>query len=311
VYPKAIKESQLKQSKGIRPRVYQKMLGIGIDVDWLKTKKGMKHYNEQVVKDFKEREFSHVRLRVKEYETEKILPQIKTVVNNCLRNKLIPILSFQADDFKNNPNPKELARFVSWWKKTAQALQNYSQELSFDLIIEVTDTLNKNPEILNVAYEKVVSEIRKTNPDRNIFISPIVRSAPENLHLLKIPTQANDHILAEFHFYASGPSKTNTKKLWTIGTAQEKQIIKDKIKTALDWQYKTGIPVWVGAWMPGNYNKGNDYTIKEQIVFAQFVVGELRKADTPFAINSGKFFYDYETGTWDTVYKPILDIILR
>jgi len=259
------------------------MLGVGIDVDWLKTKKGMEGYSEQVVKDFKARGFSHVRLRVKEYDTEKILPQIKMVVGDCLRNGLIPVLAFQADDFKNNPNEKELKRFVLWWGEISQALQNYSQELSFDLIIEVTDALNKKPDILNTAFQKAVAEIRKTNPNRNIFISPVVRSAPENLHLLKIPTLANKHLLAEFHFYASGPSKTNPKKLWTLGTEKEKQIIKDKIQTALAWQNNTGIPVWVGAWMPGNYNKGDDYSVEEQAEFARFVASELKKAHIPFA----------------------------
>jgi hypothetical protein len=40
--------------------------------------------------------------------------------------------------------------------------------------------------------------------------------------------------------------------------------------------------------MPGNYDHGNDVSIKEQEKFATFVAGELRKNNFPFAINAGK-----------------------
>ena len=67
---------------------------------------------------------------------------------------------------------------------------------------------------------------------------------------LKIPSAHNGYLMAEWHFYASGPDKINEKKLWTTGTDAEKKLITDKIQTALAWQQQTGIPTWVGAWMP-------------------------------------------------------------
>ena len=302
---------QYYQTKPIKPFEYQKKLKIGVDVDWAKTPKSIKKYSEKAVKEFKKKGFSHVRIRVKEYDIDKILPQIKKVVSDCLRNDLIPILAFGADDFKKNPDEKEKTKFVEWWKKIAFEMKNYSQDLSFDLIIEVTDSLNKKPEILNSTYEEAIKEIRKTNPERNIFISPVLRSAPENLKLLKIPTKANNHLLAEFHFYASGPSKENPKKKWTVGSENEKKIIKNKIKDALKWQKENNISVWVGAWMPGNYNKGNDYTVEEQVKFAKFVSEELKKAKIPFAINSDHFFYNYEENTWNKKMEKVLNVILE
>ena len=92
---------------------------------------------------------------------------------------------------------------------------------------------------------------------------------------LKIPSAHNGYLMAEWHFYASGPDKTNEKKLWTTGTDAEKKLITDKIQTALAWQQQTGIPTWVGAWMPGNYNKGNTYSVEEQTVFAGFMTKAL------------------------------------
>ena len=63
--------------------------------------------------------------------------------------------------------------------------------------------------------------------------------------------------------------------------------------------------------MAGNYNKGNDYSVQEQVLFAKFVTSELKKAHIPFAINSGHFFYNYENNNWNEVYKLVLNIILE
>lgn len=104
--------------------------------------------------------------------------------------------------------------------------------------------------------------------------------------------------MAEWHFYAAGPSRSNPKKQWTTGTEQEKQLVLEKIQIASDWQKSTGIPTWAGAWMPGNYNDGDEYTIGEQCEFAAFVSSSLRDAGIPFAVNSDTKFYDREKNTW-------------
>lgn len=51
----------------------------------------------------------------------------------------------------------------------------------------------------------------------------IVRSDPDNLKLLKIPSESNKYLIAKWHFYAAGPSKTNDKKQWTTGTEKEQK----------------------------------------------------------------------------------------
>ena len=104
--------------------------------------------------------------------------------------------------------------------------------------------------------------------------------------------------MCEWHFYASGPDKTNEKKKWTTGTEAEKELIREKIRLALAWEKKTGIETWVGAWMAGNYNKGDDYSIDEQVNFANFVTCELTKNNIPFAFNSDVKFYDRLTNNW-------------
>lgn len=136
-------------------------------------------------------------------------------------------------------------------------------------------------------------------------MSPRVRSDAAYLKELEIPTQANGYMMAEWHFYASGPSKENARKLWTTGTDGEKKLIKDKINLAKTWQKDTGIPTWVGAWMAGNYNDGDDYTIEEQVKFAHYMVAQLQKANIPFAVNSDTKFYNRESNKWITHMLPL------
>ena len=117
--------------------------------------------------------------------------------------------------------------------------------------------------------------------------------------------------MAEWHFYASGPDKSNEKKKWTTGTAEEKKLIQDKIQTAVEWQKQTGIPTWVGAWMPGNYNKGNEYSVNEQVVFASYMRQALTEAGIPFAVNADTKYYQADTNTWISVMQPVVKAIFQ
>lgn len=293
----------------IAPWEYQKLLGRGMDVDWSKTKSGREAYSTQAVKAFRDAGVSHVRIRISEDATESLLKGLDQQVKDCLENGIIPVIAYQADAFKNKPTEENIRKVVAWWGKVAARYQKQSHRLSFDLLIEATDALNKAPEKLNEIYERIVTEIRKTNPTRIIMISPRLRSDAAYLSELKIPSKHNGYLMAEWHFYASGPSKENKRKLWTTGTPAEKKLITDKIALALAWQKKTGIPTWVGAWMPGNYNDGNDYSIKEQCIFADFMVSELTKANIPFAVNSDTKYYDRTTNKWILKMQPVFNTI--
>ena len=78
---------------------------------------------------------------------------------------------------------------------------------------------------------------------------------------------------------------------------------------AVDWQKETGIYTWVGAWMPGDYNKDDNYSVKEQAEFASFMTQQLNKYGVPFAINADHHFYDYKAEQWIPQYKDLLNAI--
>ena len=91
----------------------------------------------------------------------------------------------------------------------------------------------------------------------------------------------------------------------------KKKLITDKINYALEWQKKTDIPTWVGVWMPGNYNDGDDYSIDEQVVFAEFMTASLVNAQIPFAVNSDTKFYDRKTNNWIDNMLPVFNAIFK
>lgn len=295
----------------VTPWNYQRMLGHGMDVDWSKVKAGRDSYQAKVVEDFRQAGVDHVRIRVKDDWSQELLSSVEQQIDDCLGAGLIPVLAYQADTFKNDPSQANINQVADWWRFAAEQFQEKSHLLSFDLMIESSDVLNKQPERLNQMIEQTVSAIRQTNPDRIIMMSPRLRSDPTYLSELKIPTAANGYMMAEWHFYAAGPSKTNDKKLWTTGTDSEKQMILNKIQYALNWQQQTGIPTWVGAWMPGDYNDGNSYSISEQMVFAAFMCDSLDAVGIPFAVNSDTKFYDRESGQWIENMKPLRELIYR
>ncbi|MGN0339277.1 MAG: glycoside hydrolase family 5 protein [Lachnospira sp.] len=295
----------------ISPTDYQKMLGKGVDVDWCKTDQGMVYYNRKAAQDFKDAGVNHVRIRIKDEAEDKLLSHLDRIIDDCLDVGLIPVVAYQADEFKNDPSQSNIDKVVKWWGTVASRYKDKPYTVSFDIMIESSDAVNKQQEQLNSMYDQVVTEIRKTNPSRIIFISPRLRSDPAYLGELVIPQQHNGYLMAEWHFYAAGPDKKNEKKKWTTGTDAEKQLILDKINIALKWQEDTGIPTWVGAWMPGNYNDGDDYSVDEQVVFAGFMRKALESSGIPFAVNSDTKFYDRESNTWIESMQPVFNSIFR
>ena len=296
----------------LSPLEYSNLIKKGFDVGWSEFNNRNEAYSEALVKLMANSGFDHVRIRTGWDADSVLFKSLDRQIADCMKNGIVPIIAYQAHDLEQTPDSINQAAFVKWWSTIADHFKNYSHKLAFNLIIEISDELSNQPETLNTIYEKTVAAIRETNPTRIILISPVGTSDPNNLKLLKIPSKGNGYLMGEWHFYASGPSKTSASKLWTTGTAAEKKLVTDKINAALDWEIKTGVPTWVGAWMPGNYNKGDDYTVAEQVIFASFMVREFDKAKVPWSVNADNQFTDFLSGsnTWTQQRVPVKDVIV-
>ncbi len=315
----------------ITPASYQQMLGVGMDVDWAKTDAGREAAKSardkgvNVPKLFKERGLNHVRIRVKDdvLSDASLLDEIESLVDESLVSGLIPIVAYQAREFKDNPLSDETLNHVkAWWEKVAQRFKNKSYKLSYDLVIENTGAVKKANDRLNLLYKKVTEAIRKIDKKRILIIAPNKISNPYELANLVVPTP-DDFIMIEWHFYAAGPKKDNPKKQWTTGTQEEKKLITDKIDYARAWSKEHQIPTWVGAWMANNYNDinadatypdgapaGGEYNITEQKAFASFMVQKLHDAQIPYAVNSDTKYFDRQNNGWYDSVGEVLDVIL-
>jgi len=318
-------------TEAIAPYTYQKMLKVGMDVDWCKTKEGRfyahKSHQEGVNVPllFKQRGLSHVRIRIKDsiFSDPTLLQEIKDMVDDSVKAGITPIIAYQAHEFKDDPTSDEVLNgVVEWWKKVATTFKDYPYTIGYDLIIETTKEVKKHNDRLNLLYDRVTKAIRKIDPKRIVIVAPNKISNPYELPKLTVPIPT-DYMMVEWHFYAAGPKKHNPKKQWTTGTQREKKLITDKVDFAYNWSKEQSIPTWVGAWMANNYNEvnqnnklpdgapaGGEYSIEEQKVFARFMRESLVSRGIPYAVNSDTKFFNRKTNQWYGSMSGVLDVIL-
>ncbi len=307
----------LNSTTPISPQDMVAQMGTGVDATWSEVPNKIADYTPQATVEFANKGFKHVRLRLAQDPAADTWAYLDGQIQDALDNGMIPIIANQSHTFEDNPNATTQAAWVKWWEDMAVHYQDYPYELMFDLIVEIaaSSPLSNEPiDQLNTAYEEAVTAIRNAggnNDKRIIIFSAHKRSDPTKMHLLDIPTQGNGYLIGEFHEgYASGPSTdpTNPHYYWD-GTEAEITLMTDRRDAALAWSASTGIPIWEGAWMPGNYNKGNDYDNARQIAFSTDFIGVLNEHNIPHAVNATKKFYDVSTNTW-TSLEPVVDAII-
>jgi hypothetical protein len=223
---------------------------------------------------------------------------LKNTVDASLKAGLIPIITYIDSDLAQHPNSKNINYSVEVWSEIAKMFKEYPQTLSYDLYIEPNKKLGKRVKKLLRFYRESILAIRLLDKDKILFIAPSHIANPYYLdELLPIvqDSRLNHKLMIEWHFYASGPSKTNKKKLWSSGTAYEKELIDKKIVYAHAWCKKHSLYSWMGALMPGDYNHGDNFTQAQQIAFIGYTLKRLKDYSIPAAINAGQQFYDYKT----------------
>ena len=299
----------------IKPADYQKIMGNGFDVSWVTFPKRLANYNEQMVIDIANKGFSNIRFRTEwEANDASLFNYLDTMVVHCLKHNLIPIIAYTADSVEDEATEEDKQTMINWWRVVTQHYKNYSHKISFDLFLEIDakSPLCKNDGILlNEWYNELIPAIRKIDSTRILFLSPIKRADPRYLNTLVIPDTTDKYIMIQWHFYASGPSKTVERKLWTTGTPEEKEILRGYINTALAWTNAHGLYSWVGAWMPGNYNYENYYSVVEQVNFTNFMVSELKKNGIPWSVNAIHKYYNAEQNMWIGEMQQIIEAMLN
>lgn len=290
------------------------MLGKGFDVAWSEFSKYISQHDEQKVIDIAEAGFTSVRIRVNKPAGEDLFSHLDEHINQCLQHGLIPILAFHGHDAEEGTD-MELAKAetANWWRTVAERYKDYSDRLVFNLFVELNGNLKKDHQLLNEFYAEIIPAIRESNPYRILIVPPVGLSKPGNLHFIQLPDDSDSFIMMEWHCYAAGPALSGNKQ-WTTGTPEERQLVLNHFEAAADFMQETGRSTWLGAWMSGNYNKGNEYDMSAQVQFATFFVREMAKIAVPWCINTDDKFYDYVNLKWYSEGEyggiPVRDVLL-
>ncbi|MGN0036356.1 MAG: glycoside hydrolase family 5 protein [Bacteroidaceae bacterium] len=299
-----------KPDSPIQPWDMQALLGHGFDVQWAEFPQKIAAYGEDEVQAMAEMGFRTARIRTGLPADEYLFEALDRCIDHCLKHGLIPVLAYNALAYEDEASEENLQASVDWWTTVADRYRDYPHRLLFNLNIEWSGDTGRDQACIDRFYEAVTPAIRSTNPTRILIYSPARLSSPEYFDDMRIPDSAGPYVMAEWHLYAAGPSKNpNSRKYWSVGTEEEKQSIRDIVAQGVAWQEKHRIPTWVGAWMPGNYNKGNDFTVEEQVVFARFMIETLDAHRIPWAVNSLDKFYDVERDTWRDEMRPLVETL--
>jgi hypothetical protein len=299
------------------PERYIQSLKVGINVNWAMWKNEVRHFSAKTVRDFKSAGFDHIRIRFRMdfvertgLSEEAYFAHLERIVTLVLQEGMRPILALGAEKFKREPTEANMEEAVEFWRVTAQKFHNVSHRLAFDLMIEPGKRIKRRADMLNRYYREALSAVRESNPDRIVFVAPPKLAQPASLDALEIFDEGDEYLTVETHFYAAGPSPTNPKKRWTTGTPEEKALLRKHLDTAIAWKEKNGIPFWIGAIMPGDYNHGDHYDIDEQVHFATYFSCLFRKYNVPFAINADQQFYNVPKHRWRKDRLPVLKAVI-
>lgn len=290
------------------------MMGKGFDVAWSEFNKYIENHDEQKVIDIAGAGFTMVRIRVNKPATDELFSHLDEQIDQCLKHGLIPVLAFHGHDAEEGADMEQAKQVtVDWWRTVAERYKDYSDLLVFNLFVELNGNLKKDHQLLNEFYADIIPAIRESNPYRILIVPPVGLSKPANLQYIQLPDETDPFIMMEWHCYAAGPALEGNKQ-WTTGTPEERQLVLDHFEAAKEYMKATGRSTWLGAWMAGNYNKGNEYDIPSQVQFATFFVRELAKIEVPWCINTDDKFYDYLNLRWypEGEYGgiPVRDVIL-
>jgi len=119
-------------------------------------------------------------------------------------------------------------------------------------------------------------------------------------------------MLAEWHIYASGPNKkVGGQKYWRgNGRPNGRENVNKAVRQASDFTDSSGLPTYLGAWMPAD-NKDGSLDQAEVINFARYFTITLKEKGIPWSLNVLNRYYDTEKSEWLTERQNIKGRILN
>lgn len=127
------------------------------------------------------------------------LATLEPLLHRALEKNLRVILNWHHfNDLTASPAAHR-ERFIGVWEAIARRYQTWSPDLMFELLNEPCDALTT--EVANPIHAEAIAAIRRSNPDRIIFVSPGHFGSVSELGKLRLP-DGDDRLVVTFHCYA-------------------------------------------------------------------------------------------------------------
>ena len=130
--------------------------------------------------------------------SDEIFNKVEELVTNTLAAALNVIINIHHfDSFTSDPQG-EKEKFFAIWRQIASRYASAPNGLAFELLNEPRD--KATTQVMNAIYARVIDEIRKTNPERTIFVGPGKWNAVDELSQLILPN-GDSNIVVTVHNY--------------------------------------------------------------------------------------------------------------
>jgi endoglucanase len=223
---------------------------------------------EQVIIDFKEAGFKHVRIPVSwDNRTARTAPysvdtqemdRIEEVIDWALAQDLYVILNVHHDYwFKRGDNTftqNNKNRFDAIWLQIVERFKNKSAKLLFEILNEPEDLTTANVDELNT---RVLEIIRRVNPTRLVVFSGNGFSPINALLSATAPDTEDEYLIGNFHAYDPVPFARQCLQRW--GTESDKDALENIYIQAQTWSIENDIPVTVNEFGAAKF----DFTAPE------------------------------------------------
>ena len=213
---------------------------------------------------------------------------------------------------------------MAWWTAVASHLKDRDYRLSFNLFTELGVDACGNPKspacenslrVDTVKYNQWTSDVAKAirstsakNRER-ILILASPKKTGKGLDLINKTIYKNDdHMMVEYHVYASGPNKkVGSVKYWKgTGSEHGRANVRAAIKPGIDFTKKSNLSTYFGAWMPAD--KEGELNESEVKSFAKYFVKTLKEEGIPWSLNVLDRYYDTEKSEWISGKQTIKEI---
>jgi endoglucanase len=164
-------------------------------------------YSERDLDAVKSEGFDHVRLPIRwndytgpapEFRVEpQFFQKVDFLVTNALVRGLNIIINIHHfDEFTTAPHANT-NKFHALWRQIAEHYAKQANGLAFELLNEPKDAATT--EVISPIYVEAIRVIRKSNPDRAIFVGPSRWNSLDEVEKLKLPNDPN--LIVTVHCY--------------------------------------------------------------------------------------------------------------